>query len=218
MTNLPIHTFTGIINNHSVELISAREVHELLQIKTPFHKWIARRLYETRFRENLDFTVTDKIVRLDRGVFGMRDETIKEYHLTLRMAEHLCLMENNEIGDRIRDLFIEREEQARNEIPRLQAENAKLSEKLGRIPPFLLSNPDHTTAIIKRAQQAFFTLHPECRELLRYREMGLTNAEIGKLIGLSRDAVRKRLTKLFNLGLANPKNGNQHAQLVLNLA
>lgn len=213
MKNLPIHTFTGQINNNLVELINAREVHELLQVKTRFDIWINRRLSETRFRKNLDFIERSNLS--NRGFF--KTET-KEYHLTLRMAEHLCLMENNEIGDRIRDLFIEREEQARNQIPRLQAENTALKQQLGQIPPFLLSNPDHTTAIIKRAQQAFFTLHPECRELLRYREMGLTNAEIGKLIGLSRDAVRKRLTKLFNLGLANPKNGNQHSQLVLNLA
>ncbi|MBN6077393.1 antA/AntB antirepressor family protein [Aggregatibacter actinomycetemcomitans] len=135
MKNLPINTFTDQINNHTVELISAREVHDLLQVKTPFHKWIARRLSETRFRENLDFIGTDKIVRTEAGFFGMRDELVKEYHLTLRMAEYLCLMENNDIGDRIRDLFIEREEQARCEIPRLQAENAQLTAKLTALSP-----------------------------------------------------------------------------------
>lgn len=73
-------------------LQNARDLHEGLQISTPFHKWIQRRIADFNFIENLDFTVTDKFVRLDRGMFGIRDETIKDYHLTLDMAKELCML------------------------------------------------------------------------------------------------------------------------------
>ncbi|CBY87538.1 antA/AntB antirepressor family protein [Haemophilus influenzae] len=195
MTNLPIHTFTGQINNHPVELINAREVHELLQVKTRFDTWIGRRLSETRFRKNLDFIECSNLS--NRGFF--KTET-KEYHLTLRMAEHLCLMENNEIGDRIRDLFIECEEQARNEIPRLQAENAQLNAKLTAIPTFLRNNPDELARLITTAQTAFLTANPQAKDFLRYREMGLSYREIGTLLGKTKDSVKWMAFKMRNLG------------------
>lgn len=209
MNNLSIATFTGQINNHSVELISAREVHELLQVKTPFHKWIARRLSETRFRENLDFIGTDKIVRTEAGFFGMRDELVKEYLLTLRMAEHLCLMENNDIGDRIRDLFIEREEQARNEIPRLQAENAQLNAKLTALSPVNAVSVDKDRYIelletennLLRQNKGQLA-HPrkgqrleesEKAEIRRLHAQGLSKAAIARQIKRSETAVFQAL-------------------------
>lgn len=65
MTNFQITTFTGSLQNQSVQLINARELHQILEIQTPFHKWIQRRISEYNFAENLDFTVTDKFVRVD---------------------------------------------------------------------------------------------------------------------------------------------------------
>lgn len=73
MNTFQISTFIGQINNQSIQLVNARDLHEGLQISTPFHKWIQRRIADFNFIENLDFTVTDKFVRLDRGMFGMRD-------------------------------------------------------------------------------------------------------------------------------------------------
>lgn len=203
MNNLSIQAFTGSLQNQPVQLVNARELHEFLQISTRFDTWIQRRISEYNFAENLDFIGVIKFERAEAGFFGKREIEIKDYHITLDMAKELCMLERSELGRKARRHFIEKEKQALA----LAAQNAQL---LAKIPPFLLTNPDHTTAIIARAQQAFFTLHPECRELQRYRDLGLTNAEIGKLLGFSRDAVRHRLTKMFALGMATRKNNNQH--------
>lgn len=40
MTNFNIKTFTGSIQNQSIQLINARELHEFLQISTRFDIWI----------------------------------------------------------------------------------------------------------------------------------------------------------------------------------
>lgn len=206
MTHFNITTFTGSIQNQSVQLINARDLHKFLENGKQFSDWIQHRITKYGFTESLDFTVLHQLVNVDRGFFGMRQETLKEYHITLDMAKELCMLERSELGQQARRYFIEKEKQA----AALAAQNAAL---LAKIPPFLLSNPDHTTAIIARAQQAFFTLHPECRELLRYREMGLTNAEIGKLTGLSRDSIRRRLSKMFVLGMVTRKSANQYTRL-----
>lgn len=205
MTNFNIATFNGNINNQSVQLINARELYSVLQVKRDFSNWIKDRINDFGFIENEDFIRSPNLASgKNQGLsvfFGGNNKI--DYHITLDMAKELCMLERSELGRKARRHFIEKEKQALA----LAAQNAQL---LAKIPPFLLTNPDHTTAIIARAQQAFFTLHPECRELQRYRDLGLTNAEIGKLLGFSRDAVRHRLTKMFALGMATRKNNNQH--------
>ena len=186
---MPIQTFSGVIANQSTLLVNARELHERLQISTPFHKWIQRRIEDYNFAENLDF-----IERTNLSARGFFKTEVKDYHLTLDMAKELCMLERSELGRQARRYFIEQEKEAK----RLAEQNAKL---LASIPPFLLSNPDQTAMLIGRAHQAFFLTYPEAKDILRYREMGLTNPEIAKLLGLSKNTIERRLTKMFELGL-----------------
>lgn len=186
---MPIQTFSGVIANQTTLLVNARELHERLQISTRFDIWIQRRISEYNFVENLDFI--ERSTLNNRGFF--KTET-KDYHLTLDMAKELCMLERSELGRQARRYFIEQEKEAK----RLAEQNAKL---LASIPPFLLSNPDQTAMLIGRAHQAFFLTYPEAKDILRYREMGLTNPEIAKLLGLSKNTIERRLTKMFELGL-----------------
>lgn len=186
---MPIQTFSGVIANQTTLLVNARELHERLQISTRFDIWIQRRISEYNFVENLDFI--ERSTLNNRGFF--KTET-KDYHLTLDMAKELCMLERSELGRQARRYFIEQEKEAK----RLAEQNAKL---LASIPPFLLSNPDQTAMLIGRAHQAFFLTYPEAKDILRYREMGLTNPEIAKLLELSKNTIERRLTKMFELGL-----------------
>ncbi|QIM63703.1 antirepressor [Pasteurellaceae bacterium Orientalotternb1] len=190
---MPITTFQGVIANQSTLLVNARELHERLQISTRFDIWINRRISEYSFVENLDFIERSNLN--NRGFFKTE---VKDYHLTLDMAKELCMLERSELGRQARRYFIEQEKHART----LAEQNAKL---LASIPPFLLSNPDTTTRLIERAQNAFFVAHPEGKEILRYREMGLTNAEIAKLLNIGKTTLKRRLATIFSLGLAERK-------------
>ena len=55
MTHFNIKTFTGSIQNQSIQLINARELHEFLQISSSCDSWIQRRIADYNFVENLDF-------------------------------------------------------------------------------------------------------------------------------------------------------------------
>lgn len=52
-------------------------------------------------------------------------------------------------------------------------------------------------------QSAYLASNPEAAKLLRYLQLGLNHAEIGKLLDISGQAVRDRLKKLAKLGLAD---------------
>ncbi|WP_410685676.1 antA/AntB antirepressor family protein [Avibacterium paragallinarum] len=214
MTNLPINAFTGSINNQSTLLINARELHQVLQVKTPFHKWINRRLLDGYFRENLDFIGTDKFVRTEAGFFGDRETIIKDYHLTIDTAKHLCLMEHSEIGYQIRQQFIEDDNKMRALIPQLNAELNEAKRQLLSIPTFLRQNPQELGVLLTNARKALFVAHPECEKIVLYREMGLNNSEIAKLLDLGKTALENRLRKLFDLGLLQRRQ-TSNTQLAL---
>ena len=61
--------------------------------------------------------------------------------------------------------------------------------------------PAHNSQVAA-LQAAYLAANPEAARLLRYLQLGLNHAEIGKLLDISGQAVRERLKKLAKLGLA----------------
>lgn len=131
-----IPVFTGIIQNQSVHLCNARDLHAALKIETRFNDWISRRISEYEFTEGEDFY---SILSKTRG------RPVTDYHLTLDMAKELAMVENNEKGRQIRRYFISLER--RSSKPTLpnastQAEELKaLKEQLLKSLPNLAINP-----------------------------------------------------------------------------
>lgn len=81
--------------------VSARELHELLEVKTAFTDWFPR-MCEYGFEEGKDFYSF-----LSESTGG-RPKT--EYQLTLEMAKELCMIQRNDKGREIRRYFIDLEE------------------------------------------------------------------------------------------------------------
>ena len=60
--------------------------------------------------------------------------------------------------------------------------------------------------LIDELQDAYCQAHPEALKLLRYRRLGLSQKEIGSLLGVSRQTVSARLKRLAALGFGdNPQ-------------
>lgn len=211
MKNLPLHTFQGQVNQQTVQLINARELHQFLAVATRFDVWINRRITEYNFIENLDFIEAIRIDRVERGVFGSREIQIKDYHLTLDMAKELCMLERSELGRLARQYFIRMEREAVEEIPRLQAKLNQLEAELLAIPAFIRQG-DNVHRLIEQAKTAFFHTQPLAKEVLRYREMGLTQAETGKLLGLSPWQLQNIVAKLIHLGLTQRQSNNAYTK------
>lgn len=67
----------------------------------------------------------------------------------------------------------------------------------------MLAGESQPHAQMQALKAAYLASNPEAAKLLRYLELDLNHAEIGKLLGISGQAVRDRLKKLAKLGLAD---------------
>ena len=195
MTNLPIKAFNGFIQNQPTQLINARDLHKFLENGKQFSDWIQHRITKYKFTENLDFTVIHQLVNVDRGFFGMRQETLKEYHITLDMAKELCMLERSELGQQARRYFIRMEKEAlaaRQALPTtMVAANAvhiskdRYIELLENENQLLRNQPNPQR---KKAPVPLSVV--EKQRILTLHTQGLGKAEIAAQLNRSRSAVR----------------------------
>lgn len=82
--------------------VSGRELHDFLNIETPYAKWF-NRMTEYGFTEGEDYVeVLDKIVQNPKE--GGRPAT--DHQLTIPMAKELCMIQRNERGKQARQYFL----------------------------------------------------------------------------------------------------------------
>ena len=94
-------------NTKGERLINARELHEKLNVGRDFTTWIKNRIKNYSFDEKEDYILTFTKI-------GERNNVIKhEYYITTDMAKELCIVENNQIGKKLRKYFIEVEKRYR---------------------------------------------------------------------------------------------------------
>ncbi len=94
-----------IIKIYQGNVVSARELHTFLHIKSKFADWIKNRINKYHFEEGTDYSkILEQLVR------GQKQY---DYLLTLSMAKELCMVENNEKGRQARLYFIQAEKTLR---------------------------------------------------------------------------------------------------------
>lgn len=96
-------------NEQGQQLVSGRELHEVLEIKTRFNDWI-KRMISYGFIENKDYTLLTQKRVTNNPKNPYTEET--DYILTLDMAKHIAMVQRTEIGMQVRNYFLECEKQA----------------------------------------------------------------------------------------------------------
>lgn len=96
-----------IENTSEGSVVSAKELHQFLEIQTPFHKWIPR-MFDYGFTENVDYQRLDKNVQMPNGATR---EALEDYALTLNCAKEISMIQRSEKGKIARQYFIECEKQ-----------------------------------------------------------------------------------------------------------
>ena len=81
--------------------VSGRELHDALEVETPYHKWFPR-MCEYGFSELEDFWT-----KMSESTGG-RPST--DHQLTLPMAKEICMLQRSEKGKQFRQYFIRVEE------------------------------------------------------------------------------------------------------------
>lgn len=91
------------INNDG--LVSARELHEFLEVGRDFTTWIKGRIEKYDFAESVDFTVLN--IAHQNGGASHGGQNKLDYIITIDMAKELSMVENNEKGKQARKYFIQ---------------------------------------------------------------------------------------------------------------
>ena len=76
-------------------IVSGRELHEKLKIKTPYKKWMDR-MIDYGFAENVDFCVMDKNVQDETAFGGARK--ITDHIMKLDMAKEIAMIQRTPEG------------------------------------------------------------------------------------------------------------------------
>ena len=95
-----------VFKRNDKELVSARELHRFLEIRTPYTQWFER-MIEYGFIENQDFVLVSQKCETNNPKNPWT--TITDHAITLDMAKELCMTQKNEYGKRARKYFIERD-------------------------------------------------------------------------------------------------------------
>ena len=92
-------------DNPEKPVVSGRDLHEALGIKTAYKDWFPR-MCEYGFTENSDFLTVAQKRATAQGNFT----TYNDHMLTIPMAKELCMIQRTDIGRKFRQYFISVEE------------------------------------------------------------------------------------------------------------
>lgn len=92
-------------SDNEKQLVSARELHKALNVKTRFSQWVTQNF--KHFRENIDFSSV--VTTTDQNQYG-GTKKIQDYALSVEMAKHIAMMSGTQKGYEIRDYFIQVEQ------------------------------------------------------------------------------------------------------------
>lgn len=110
------------------QLVSARELHEFLEVGRDFTSWIKGRIEKYDFEEGTDFSMI-KSFHQNGGKGGRPQE---DYVLTVEMAKELSMVENNEKGKFARRYFIQCEKLNKQFLVYHEERFATITERLDR--------------------------------------------------------------------------------------
>lgn len=113
MNSQLIPVFNGTIDNETILLVNARDLHSFLGVGRMFAHWVKERIAEYGFVESQDYILICQNGQT-KGRGG--DRRSKDYHLTLDTAKELAMVERNEKGRQIRRYFIECEKKLRQSL------------------------------------------------------------------------------------------------------
>ena len=156
------------LNENNEPIISARQLHKTLEVKTRFSQWVEQNF--KMFKENEDFTSVVGTTLVNNG--AVRE--LQDYAVTIRMAEHLAMMSKTNKGHEVREYFIQVEKDF-NSPEKIMARALLMADKKIK----LLENE---TLLIELEEA---TKNADYLDLILQTKDGLTITQIAQDYGMS---------------------------------
>lgn len=90
------------LNENQEPVVGGRELHEALEIKTPYTQWFER-MCEYGFIENQDYCTVSQKCEIANGGY----QTKYNHAIKLDMAKEIAMIQRNEKGKQVRQYFIQ---------------------------------------------------------------------------------------------------------------
>lgn len=146
--------------------VLARELHEKLEVETPYRKWFPR-MCEYGFTDGTDYLeVSDKNVQNPQG-----GRPSVNHQITLSMAKELCMLQRSEKGKQFRQYFISIEE-AWNKPEAVMARALQMANR--KLDQLMQVNVDLTDTVAVQSQQiaelqpkaSYYDVVLNCKDLI----------------------------------------------------
>lgn len=144
-----LNQILDIVANDHFQGVNARNLHQALKVGRDFSNWIKSRLQGAHFIEEQDFIIVQDLAvgSPKRGnQKGGNKKATFDYILSIDTAKHICLMERNEIGQTIRQHFINAERALKQYAPKVHRNT--LQETMQR-----LASIDHNHEMTEALQK-----------------------------------------------------------------
>ena len=158
------------LNENNEPIISARQLHKTLEVKTRFSQWVEQNF--KMFKENEDFTSVVTTTVVNNG--AVRE--LQDYAVSIRMAEHLAMMSKTNKGHEVREYFIQVEKDF-NSPEKIMARALLMADKKIK----LLENENENLLI--ELEEA--TKNADYLDLILQTKDGLTITQIAQDYGMS---------------------------------
>lgn len=109
-------------NQDGTVAVSGRELHEGLEIQTPYKQWIDR-MIDYGFEINTDYIIMSEKVHTQKSVRAYEQEN---HIMTLDMGKEIAMLQRSDAGKNIRRYFIKVEKSYRQQKPLSTADQIKL--------------------------------------------------------------------------------------------
>ena len=151
-------------------VVSARDLHRSLEVKTRFSQWVEQNF--KMFKEGEDFTSVVGTTLVNNGAV----RKLQDYAVTIRMAKHLAMMSKTNKGHEIREYFIQVEKDF-NSPEKIMARALLMADKKIK----LLENENENLLI--ELEEA--TKNADYLDLILQTKDGLTITQIAQDYGMS---------------------------------
>lgn len=152
-------------------VVSARDLHRSLEVKTRFSQWVEQNF--KMFKENEDFSSV--VTTTQQNQYG-GTKKLQDYAVTIRMAEHLAMMSKTSKGHEVREYFIQVEKDF-NSPEKIMARALLMADKKIK----LLENENETLLI--ELEEA--TKNADYLDLILQTKDSLTITQIAQDYGMS---------------------------------
>lgn len=111
------------LNENQEPVVSARQLHKSLEVKTRFSQWVEQNF--KMFKENEDFSSV--VTTTQQNQYG-GVKKLQDYAVSIRMAEHLAMMSKTSKGYEVREYFIQVEKDF-NSPEKIMARALKIADR-----------------------------------------------------------------------------------------